>query len=153
VPALWQGLRDIISCDRGVSAVEWAMIAPIVMVLLLGVMDFGAAAIHKMQMANSVRAGLQYATVRKPIQGDLTQIQTAIDTAAPPDETGTRDVTVTLYCQCPDGSAIACTSSCAGGDRSSNVSIVIQEDYQMMLGLPFAGSNLTLRAEGAVQLN
>lgn len=144
--------RALAACDRGISAVEFGLIMPFLLVLLLGLMDFGAAGIHRMQMANSVRAGLQYAMVRRPVEGDLSGIEAAVDKAAPEAE-GPRTRTVTLYCQCPDGTAAACTATCATGDRSSYVSIVMQEQYRMILGLPFADNRITMRTEGAVQLN
>ena len=94
--------------QRGAVAVEWAFIAGIFVILLLGVASYGAAAIHRMQMANAVRGGLQYATARKPIQGDLSQIRSTILTGAPDDTTGTQTLNVTLYCQCSDESSVAC---------------------------------------------
>lgn len=150
--ALCRRWRRLMACDRGISAVEFALTAPFLMALMLGLMDFGSAGIHRMQMANSVRAGLQYAMVRRPVEGDLSAIEAAVDNAAPA-ASGPRTRTVALYCQCPDGTATACSATCATGDRSSYVSIVMQEQYQMILGLPFADNQITMRAEGAVQLN
>lgn len=150
--ALCRRWRRLMACDRGISAVEFALTAPFLMALMLGLMDFGSAGIHKMQMANSVRAGLQYAMVRRPVEGDLSAIEAAVDNAAPA-ASGPRTRTVALYCQCPDGTATTCSATCATGDRSSYVSIVMQEQYQMILGLPFADNQITMRAEGAVQLN
>ncbi len=150
--ALRRRWRALMACDRGISAVEFALTAPFLMALMLGMMDFGAAGIHRMQMANSVRAGLQYAMVRRPLEGDLSAIEAAVDNAAPA-ASGPRTRTVALYCQCPDGTATACSATCATGDRSSYVSIVMQEQYQMILGLPFADNQITMRTEGAVQLN
>ncbi len=150
--ALRRRWRALMACEQGISAVEFGLTAPFLMALMLGLMDFGAAGIHRMQMANSVRAGLQYAMVRRPLEGDLSAIEAAVDNAAPA-ASGRRTRTVALYCQCPDGTATACSATCATGDRSSYVSIVVQEQYRMILGLPFADSQLTMRTEGAVQLN
>ena len=54
--------------EEGAIAVEWSLVALFLGFLMLGAFNFGTAALHKMEMANAVRSGLQYAVVRKPVQ-------------------------------------------------------------------------------------
>lgn len=159
-PSLWRKLlgplgaaRRLVRADGGSVSVEWALVAPIFVLLLVGVMEFSSGALHKMQMANAVRAGLQYATVRKPIQGDTTQIRDAVAATAPEDKTGTRMITVTMFCLCPDGSAVDCTGTCSGGDRSSFVSIGMSEEFEPIMSLPFSPARHNYTTTGVIQLN
>ena len=159
-PSAWRKLlnplhaaRRLAREDGGTVSVEWALISPIFVVLLVGVLEFGSGALHKMQMANAVRAGLQYATVRKPIQGDTTQIRDAVNTTAPANATGTRAITVTLFYTCPDGSEVASDYNCSGGERSSYISIAMSEEFEPILSLPFSPARHSYTTTGIVQLN
>ena len=139
--------------DRGAIAVEWALVAMFLGTLMLGAFSYGTAALHKMQMANAVRAGLQYVVVRKPVQGDLTQIRTTVLNAAPPDLLDTRSLTVTLFCQCPDGSSVDCDGNCTTDEPMTFISIKMNEKYDTLVKFPFAPNRLDFTAEGTVRLN
>ena len=94
--------RRLLGATRGTVSVEMALLAPILGFLVIGLVDFGETISRKMQLANAVRAGTQYALVRKPVQGDMTLITQAVHNTAPTDNSGTRVVTTNLYCKCPD---------------------------------------------------
>lgn len=49
-------LRD----ERGVSAVEFALTAPVLLISLLGVVDVGTAVYKRADMEAALRAGIQY---------------------------------------------------------------------------------------------
>jgi Flp pilus assembly protein TadG len=139
--------------EEGAIAVEWALVAGFLGLLILGAFNYGTAALHKMEMANAVRAGLQYAVVRKPIQGDTSQIVNTVQTAAPTDKTGTRAVTVSMFCRCNDGSSSSCTGNCTSGDPQTFISILMTEDYYSLIKLPFASQKMSFQINGTVQLN
>lgn len=147
------GPGTLVRCERGAIAIEWAFIAPVVMLLLVGVLDFALAAHHKMQMENAVRAGLQYATVRKPVGGGLDGVESAVHAAAPADTTGTRQVSAVLYCTCPDGQPVDCADSCTGGSRHAMLAVAMEEDYRVLLGLPMVPATFRFAVDGTVRLN
>jgi Flp pilus assembly pilin Flp len=139
--------------EEGAISVEWALVASFLGLLFLGAFNYGTAALHKMEMANAVRAGLQYAVVRKPIQGDTSHIKSTIQTAAPTDNTGTRAITVSMFCKCSDGSSATCGGNCSSGDPLTFISILMQEDYDTLIKLPFAEQRLNFKVAGTVRLN
>lgn len=143
----------ISACERGAVAIEWAFLAPVLILLLTGVADFALAAHHKTQMANALRAGLQYATVRKPVQGDLSGIENAILAASPHDATGTREISVSMYCECPDAQAVSCGEPCPAGSRQAFVAAEMREDYRLLLALPLIPDPLSFVVTGNVRLN
>jgi len=140
-------------CRRGTATVEMAFALPVLAFLVLGMFDQGSKISRNMQLANAVRAGAQYAMVRKPVQGDLSQIVGAIANTAPYDETGTQQITATMFCECPDGTPVVCTGTCVGGDRGAYVRIALQEDYTTLLNYPGLDNPIRLANEATVRLN
>jgi Flp pilus assembly protein TadG len=83
---------------RGISAMEFALIAPVLITLLLGAFDLGNAAFQYIQLDQVVRAGGQYA-LSNP--SDVTGIGNVVSTAAT--DAGLTSVTVTgptYFCSC-----------------------------------------------------
>ena len=146
--------RGFARAEGGVVSVELAFIAPVLGFLILGLVDFGETISRKMQLANAVRAGTQYALVRKPVQGDVSQITASVQSTAPADATGTRTITTTFYCECPDATVITCDNSCPGNaERKSYISIVLEEDYWTIFTYPGLGNSIKLRNDAVVRLN
>lgn len=147
-------------CQRGSVTVEGAMVAVLLGVLLLGVIDFGLAFRRQSELENAVRAGTQYAMVRRPQQGDVEPIRDAVYQAAPfPEGTPGTSLEVEFYCECPDGTASQCSAAggvalCSGGvERHSFLRARLSEDYELMLAYPGFGTDIDLAAEATVRLN
>lgn len=147
-------------CERGSVTVEGALVATVLFVLLLGVIDFGLAFRRQSELANAVRAGTQYALVRRPQQGDVEPIRDAVYQAAPFAE-GTQGTAleVEFYCECPDGTPSQCSAAggvalCSGGvERHAFLRVHLSENYELMLAYPGLGSDIDLSAEGTLRLN
>lgn len=147
-------------CTGGSVAVEGAFVAAILFVLLLGVIDFGLAFRRQSELENAVRAGTQYATVRRPQQGNVEPIIDAVYQAAPFAEgTPGTALEVQFYCQCPNGTASQCSAPggvalCSGGEeRHSYLRVRLSESYDLLLVYPGVGTEIDLAAEGSVRLN
>ena len=147
-------------CRRGSITVEGALVATLLGVLLIGVIDFGLAFRRQSELANAVRAGTQYAMVRRPQQGDVDPIRDAVYQTAPFAEgTPGTALDVEFYCECPDGSPSECSAAggvalCSGGvERHSFLRVRLSEDYDLLLAYPGLGSDIALTAEGTVRLN
>jgi len=100
-------------CESGVSAIEFAMIASFLSLILLNIVDIAIFMFHKMEITGAVHAGAQYALV------DKDNATTALITGVVQDSTNLTGVTVTVdatQCGCSDGSALfTCgTSTCSG---------------------------------------
>ncbi len=160
IASLGRRFAEISGCLRGSATVEFAMVAAFLGVLLLGVIDFGLAFRRQSELANAVRAGTQYAMVRRPQQGDVDPIRSAVYQTAPFEE-GTlgTGLVVEFYCECPDGTPSQCSAAggvalCSGGvERHSFVQVRLSESYDLMLLYPGVGADINLAAEGTVRLN
>lgn len=142
--------------SKGAAAVEFGLIAPLLLLLVAGLVDFASYISSRIELEQALRAGGQYALM------DFTNY-TAI-TSAVMDATDLRPLTVEYdpvadtYCECPDGTANVCPgdsdyASCAGGERPG---LFITITSSTNFDPPFAGlagltdgmtisQNLTLR--------
>lgn len=157
VAGFWLEFRG---CRKASVTVEGAMVAIVLGTLLLGVLDFGLAYRRQAQLENAVRAGTQYALVRRPQGGDVDPIRDAVFETAPFAEgTPGTALDVEFYCECPDGSSAQCSapggvSLCSGGvDRQSFVRVRLSENFDLMFVYPGVGTDIGLTAEGSVRLN
>ena len=148
--ALWSRLKGE---DQGIAAVELALIAPVLALIIVAIVDFGMAFTRQMTLANGVRAGVQYAMVRRPVQGDLTALVTTVaDNAYVPEA----NVTVTWVCECADSGATAPTCSvddCGGGDVNHSLNIGVTESYPLILSYPGLNNPVTLGDQVLLRLN
>jgi Flp pilus assembly protein TadG len=134
---------------QGVAAVEFALIAPVLLVMLAGVIDFSLYIGTRIELEQALRAGAQYAL--KDFT-DSTTISAAVTGA-----TNLSSVTVSYdpatdsYCECPDGTSNACPgnasySACSTGERPGLfVTLVGSATYDpMFTDLPGLSSNMTV---------
>lgn len=112
--ALFRHLIGILRDRNGSAAIEFAIISPFLLVVLIGVVELGFAGYDAMQVEDSVEAGALYAVLHS---SDSAGIATAVTSA-----TGETSITATpapvSFCGCPGASgisAVACTATCAGG--------------------------------------
>ncbi len=141
----------------GVATVELAFIAIFLSSIIVAVVDFGTAASRQMALSNAVRAGTQYALIRRPVGGDVTPIEQAVQDAAldPPPAPLTRNLAVAEVCACPGnapGTVDCTTGTCGGGTMQGYVQISLDEDFEMMFDWPFINNPIRLGDSGLVRI-
>lgn len=97
------------SSQDGVAAVEFALIAPVLFIMLLGILDYAMAIFNKMELEAAVRAGAQYALVKDSSSADITTVVTNSTNLT----VANINVTTAEFCECSDGSPVACDGICA----------------------------------------
>lgn len=124
------GLRR---CRRAVAAAEFAVIAPVMVLLLAGLVDLAGAMQQTIRLENAARAGAQYAM---SFPDDTAGIMAATTSAL-----GGADGTVSIvpaYCACPGGSttAVACEGTpCDGAPSAVYVEISVIRSYAAIIGI------------------
>ena len=118
-------LRTLLrSPPRGAAIVEFALILPFLILLMVGLFDLGFGAYQTMQVHAAAEAGAQYAAIKYPggnwTPGQITAIAAAVTSA-----TGTSGIAATpapsQVCGCPDGCFSAKTGQsvdCGGAPAS-----------------------------------
>ena len=101
--------------ERGASAIEFAVIASFLSIILLYAVDVANFMYRQMQVTGAVRAGAQYALVNPNNLTDA--LVTAVVTNAGPLTGLTVTTDLTDNCGCSDGTKFLCSSvtTCSGG--------------------------------------
>ena len=99
---------------RGAAAVEFAILVPVILAALTGIVNFGLVMFDKMELVSAARAGAQLALIDRT---DTTGIAQAVVASTNLSLT-TSDVTTTEFCECADGTTVTCGTTCV--DASSN---------------------------------
>lgn len=151
--------------ESGVAATEFALLAMVFGLLLVGMIDYGMMWSRKMALANAVRAGVQWSMIRRPGYGNLepgktpeSDIIAAVNTALPANYAGVAPI-VDFYCSCPTGNG-AKEGECnivdlcgVGVDPLSWVSIEVREDHPMMIDWPSLPASVDLRETATMRVN
>jgi Flp pilus assembly protein TadG len=97
--------------ERGSAIVEFGMLAPVLILMLMGAIDFARVFFTSISVVNAARAGVQYGLRSNGKSGDLTGMQNAA--LADGSDIAGMTATATRFCQCSDGATANClTGSC-----------------------------------------
>lgn len=116
----------------GNVTVELALIMSVLILVILYGVDFANMAIEKHRLEQFARAGTQYALLGQSEAQDEDGITAAIEAAAGP---AADELTISLsnFCECPDGTSSDCDDECAGGDVPNLfLSIEVSRSYPYM---------------------
>lgn len=123
-----QIIKNIKNNENGAAILELALIMPVMLLIMVGAVDFGAVFARNLELVNAAKAGAQYALVVKPKQQDLTGISSTVKSNLGDTANDTTKVVVSMSCQC-DYSASTCSAGCAGYE-STYVTVTVSETYQ-----------------------
>ena len=113
-------------------AIEFAIVVPVVFLLLFGVINFGLILGNQNQFNAVASAGMLYAFGKS---SSPTAVQTAMTNSAP--NLTPLTVTATQFCQCLNGANIVCTKTCAGGVVPGTYVTVTAQSQVNLIALNF----------------
>jgi len=107
-------IEKLLRCHQGVAAIEFALIAPVILVMMIGATDYGLAAINKITLTSAVRSGVQIvlggntntATIRQAVV-DASSLGLALS-----------NVSTAQFCECADGTTLTCGGTCGDGSKT-----------------------------------
>lgn len=132
----------------GSVAIEMALLAPVLVILLTGMFDFGFAVYERMKLASAVRAGIQYA-LHHSADPDIVR-QTVLG-ALGAESVGTT-VTVSQTSECSDGSAVGADGSCANSWRRTFVNISAERPHATLFQYPAVPAPVLLEASASIRV-
>src|SRR5258708_3259846 len=98
------------SRDRGSVAVEFALLLPVLLLLIFGIIDFGRAINAQITLTQAAREGARLASLGYSTSAVTTRAQSAA--------TGLSPVTVTVTSSCPAGAGAAAARRARRGRRA-----------------------------------
>ena len=136
---------------EGSVAAEFALVAPIVILIAAGTADFGMLAARSAALVATTRIGAEFARVH-PL--DTSGIQNSMQSAMSFAPALFFPASFPRSCECDDGTVIACSESCATVGRASPnrvfVSITANQAFTPLV--PWPGMPAELTATTAVRL-
>jgi Flp pilus assembly protein TadG len=147
-------LRDLLRAPGGTAAVEFALVAPILMGMLVPVVDLSMAFAQRMEVQQAAQAGAQYALLHAWNSNSATNIAAAVTAASNlPGLSATP--APSQFCGCPGGSAITsttCGSTCSDGTTAGYyVTVSAQYTYTPVVPYSVLGSSVTLSSQSTVR--
>jgi Flp pilus assembly protein TadG len=137
----------------GLSGIEFAILAPVLVFMFIMTADFGLGVYTKMEVEAAVQAGAEYAS--------LNGYNSSSITSAVSNATNVSGLTVTpapnQFCGCPSSTGVAtatCGSTCASGDAAGTyVNVGAQATYTTLLTYPaIVSSSYTFSSQSTVRI-
>jgi Flp pilus assembly protein TadG len=138
--------------EKGLSGIEFAMIAPVLILSFIATADFGLAIYAKMEVENAAQAGTEYAARNGYTSSS---ISSAITSA-----TNMSGITATpapsQFCGCPSTSGVttaSCGTNCASGATAGTyVSASAQATYSTIISYPGVPASYTFSSTSTVRI-
>lgn len=115
--------------DEAAIAVEFAIIAPILLLLAVASIDIGLALSDYMKLTSAIRTSFDYALVKK--DNDLAGIENRVKANA-----SSATVSAVASCTC-DGSAMGSCSATCSGTKSKFITVTVSQQYKPLFDWPF----------------
>ncbi len=146
-----QLLRETTQGDRGSALVELALLAPILIVLVIGVAEYGRFAYMSIEIANAARAGVQYGAQNHITASDTTGMQNAATTDGA-DVPGISAVAV-HSCKCADGTNSTCLATdCSTSQIVEFVQVNTTAALSPMFNYPGVSNTLTVKGQAIMRV-
>lgn len=124
----------IIRNSGGNVTLEFAAVIPVLVLLALGIFEFGQVAITKSQIESAVKAGVQYGVLDHSAANDPQgMIQAALNDIGETNQAFA--ITARQFCSCPESGELSCSEICADGAYSP---MYVEVDIQTTKALTFS---------------
>ncbi len=138
--------------ERGAALVELAFALPLLVVILVGTIDFGRAFRTAMVVTNAARAGALYGSQSLANSGNITgMVNTADAVLTANGLTSGSTPTAQQSCYCANnagtygGSSVPCNTVCSGGQHLVvNVTVTATRTFSMIASFPGLPSGVTI---------
>jgi Flp pilus assembly protein TadG len=119
----------LFSSEEGVVAIEFGIVASMLILMTVGATDLGLAAHHRGQMESAVRAGVQKAMEG----GTVDAVKNAVLDSADLPSTPAPTATAAKKCYDDAGDEQNCGNAAA---KSTYMEITLTQDHKWILGMP-----------------
>lgn len=114
--------------ERGSAAIEMVLVAPVLLVMVVGLVDFGRNLYGAASLENAARTGVQYAQL---YPGDGTGLVSTVRSAG--GVAADASVTWEAYCVCPNGTRIDCSLLCGADKPLWLIAVAVSQPFQTII--------------------
>lgn len=147
-----QPLSKFVRCLCGASAVEFAIVAPVFLLMTICTIDLGIGLYRYLQVETAAGIGARYASLHgfnpTGIESAITSATSYAGISASP--------APSTFCGCSSASGITaatCGSSCSGGGAvGTYVKAFAQTNYSPILSYPLMPKSFSLSAQATMRL-
>lgn len=132
-----RSMRRLLRSERGASAVEFAMILPILVLLVVGIAEFGRAFQVKGTLAAAAREGVR----TMALQNDQAAARTMVENVAASLNPAVTDADISI-------SPAACPTT-----YPNNTDVTLTISYHLPFFTGFFGSGVDLTGQGVMRCN
>ena len=142
--------------ESGVSSIELAVILPLLVLMLLGTIDFGRVFYGSITVANAARAGVSYGSLDLDRSQQDVIIKGKVLDEAQALGLDSDDVVVEWYCECANGSTVdPCNpsddSTCSEGEPRVFVKVRAEWTFNTLFDYPGIPDAVTIRREAIMR--
>ncbi len=131
---------------RGNTLFEFAFVAPVLLLLLFGTMDFARVFFTGIAVSSAARAGALYGAQSMAKSTDISGMQTAAVAEAP--DVRNLSAVARQWCQCVDGSIVGCSpTACPSRKTMAYVEVTVTAPFQTVAPYPGVPSNLNINSK------
>ncbi|HEY0394560.1 MAG TPA: TadE/TadG family type IV pilus assembly protein [Candidatus Elarobacter sp.] len=144
--------RAVRRADRGQAIAELALIAPLLILLVIGLIEVGRFAELSILVGNASRAGVQYGAQNLVTALDNTGMQNA----ATADGQNVSGLTATAshFCTCADGSASTCLpTDCAASHRLVYVQVDVTGTFTSLVRFAHVSPSITIPGRAVLRVS
>lgn len=145
-------MRAALRDRRGVAAVEFAIMVPILSLMVVSVTDIGLAIYRKMQVEDAAQAGVQYAILHG---FDASGISSTVTSATNSTAITASPGPVQFY-GCPTSTGVSVVSAgtvCTGGTQAGTYATVsAQATYYTLINYQIVAATYTYNAQSTTRL-
>ena len=144
-------IKKLVKTDCGAAAVEFALISPIVAIVILGVADFGFLTLKSTQVSSATRAGIQF--VMTDPEDYAANISSVVTNSTNLDADN-MTVTTSEGCRCLGSStSVDCdTDTCSGNAPPKYVTITTTYSHDMIMGYPGVDNPFTVTKTAVIRI-
>jgi Flp pilus assembly protein TadG len=146
-----QTLRRLARADSGSAIAELAVIAPLLVLLVIGLIEVGRFAQYSILVANAARAGAQYGAQNLGTAADFAGMQAAAQNDG--QNTAGLSATASQFCRCADGTTSTCLpTDCSSSHRLVFVQVDATGTFQSILHFPYVPTSQTITSRVAMRV-
>ncbi|HEY1883604.1 MAG TPA: TadE/TadG family type IV pilus assembly protein [Candidatus Cybelea sp.] len=139
--------KSLKDSESGTSAIEFAILAPVFVLLVLGLIDFGRYMYYSIVAAHAARAGVQYGAQNVYSAADTAGMQNAASADAP----GGFLPVATHYCSL-NGSAAMCGTGTPAAGNTYYVKVVVTGVFNPIISYPGIPHSMTISSTAQMRV-